>query len=315
MYPFFEVGTYIQMQGERVTQPLGILPLEGLDHVSYAYGSLDADGAIARPIKAGPLAVSLVFDAAVLQQLTNPQKLQNFVRSLTDLTEVTFEIKSKVPASFVELYRKISESIPLKLALPGNVTELEQLDLAALDRYVSSYDLLAYDYHRPQENQATQFHTLLADPQHPCVENTLNFLQNQGIGLGKINLGLASYGKLYKNVAPGLAENGYEQEARGPQLADPNLSYREIEAYILANPAAKVYYTSLEGVVQSFIYNSINGDWISFDDPDTLKGKVQWAQERGLHGAFLWSSDQDNLTFSELKAVEKGSGRKSWTKI
>jgi len=315
MYPFFEIGTYIQMQGERITQPLGTLPLEGLDHVSYAYGSIDENGAMARPIKAGPLAVSLVFDSAILQQLTKPQKLQNFLNSLNDLTEVTFEIKSQVPASFVELCQKISEKIPLKLALPGNVTELEKLDLTALNPYISSYDLLAYDYHTPQENKATQFHTLLADRHRPCAENTLSFLQNQGIDLRKINLGLASYGKLYKNVPPGPEGNGYEQEAKGVQLVHPNLPYRDIEAYILANPSAKVYYTSLDGVVQSFIYNAANGDWISFDDPDTLKGKVQWAQERGLHGAFLWSSDQDNSTFSELKAVEKGSGRKSWTKI
>lgn len=314
MYPFFEVGTYIQMQGERITQPLGALPLEGLDHISYAYGSINESGEVERSIKASPIATSIVFDIAALQQLES-NATENFLVSLKGLAEVTFEIKSNVPVSFVTLCQKISEKIPLKLALPGNVGELEKLDFAAFDRYVSSYDLLAYDYYVPRENQETQFHTLLADRHAPSVENTLSFLQSRRVDLRKINLGLASYGKLYKNVAPGLAGNGYRQEARGPQLTDPNLSYREIEAYILENTGAKVYYTSLDGVVQSFIYNPVNRDWISFDDPDTLKGKVEWAKERGLRGAFLWSSDQDNPTFSELKAVEKGSGRKSWTKI
>jgi GH18 family chitinase len=315
MNPLFEVGAYIQMQGERVMQPLGLLPLEGLDHVSYAFGSVDDSGAAVRTVKGEPVPASIVFEASVLNQIDTPAKLSRFLTSLEGVSEVTFLVQLPLPQKFNEVCAQISNQMPLKFALPGNVDELEQIGLSAYDSHVVSYDLLGYDYHTPQEGRATNFHTLLSDREGPCIAKTLAFLEKNGIDLKKVNLGLASYGKLYRQVPPGPKGNGLGQEAQGPQLSNPNLSYNQIEEYILAHPAAKVYYTSLDGVLQSFIYNTANGDWIACDDPDTLKGKVQWAEERGLRGVFLWSSDQDNPTFSELKAVEKGHRRKNWTKI
>lgn len=308
---FFEVGTYVRLNGERVNPSLGLLPLEGLDHLSYFYGSVEQNNVVPKELKTGRIPTSLSFDAATLSKIDDPQK---FIESLTNFGEVTFWIDSPPSSSFIKLCKEVSIAIPLRLALPGSITELEKIDFSSLA--ATFYDLLAFEYHTPKENGITQFHTILADREGPCIENTINYLTTQGIGLNKINLGLASYGKLYKNVTPGPEENGLAQESRGSQLANSNLSYREIEEYVLAHLTANLYHTSLDGVIQSFIYNSATGDWIAFDDPDTLRGKVQWAQDKGLHGVFLWSSDQDSAAFSELKAVEKeGLAYKKWMKM
>lgn len=315
MNPLFEIGTYIQIQGQRVTEPLKELPIEGLDHISYAFATIEENGSIKESARAETIPFSLVFDVKEISKLDESHKLQNFFASLKGCTQVTFLLTTPPPSTLLALCQKIAAHISLKFAIPGNVAQLTHLDLPSYEKYISAYDLLAYEYHNPKEGCVTEFHAILSDKHRPCIESSLEFLKDQGIDLKKINLGLASYGKLYKNVEPGVEGNGFGQIANGPQLSNPNLSYREIEAYILKHSAAKVYYTSTGGVLQSFIYNSENRDWIAFDDPDTLKGKVQWTEEKGLHGAFLWSSDQDNETFSELKAVEKGHNRKKWTKV
>ncbi|KAG1246247.1 hypothetical protein G6F68_014722 [Rhizopus microsporus] len=43
-----------------------------------------------------------------------------------------------------------------------------------------------------------------------------------------------------------------------------------------------------------WLYNPTNKQYISYDDPVSLKVKVQYAADQGLAGLFAWSVDEDN---------------------
>jgi GH18 family chitinase len=116
----------------------------------------------------------------------------------------------------------------------------------------------------------------------------LQFLYDHGISSDRISLGLARFGVMFKNVAPGMASTGYAQPSEGPQLEKPEISRAEIDRYREMNSAAKLFYTSFQGCYQSFIYNAENGDWISFDDDLTLKSKKEWARHQKLNGIFFY---------------------------
>jgi chitinase len=46
-----------------------------------------------------------------------------------------------------------------------------------------------------------------------------------------------------------------------------------------------------------------NNQWVSFDDDETFKQKVDWANDVGLSGLMIWSIDQDDKEFSALAGL------------
>jgi len=177
----------------------------------------------------------------------------------------------------------------VRVALPADVELLKSFDLRSLAAMDVKIDLMAFDYSRPEEGSRTNFHALLFAWDGPSVVHTLQYLYDQGISSHQISLGLARFGILYKNVQPGMNSTGYFQPCEGPQLEKPEMSPDDIEKYLEKNPLAKLFYTSLKGCFQSFIYNPENGDWISFDDEQTLKAKKEWARHQKLNGIFFYS--------------------------
>ena len=176
------------------------------------------------------------------------------------------------------------------MALPANVELLKSFDLKSLAALDVQIDLMAFDYHLPIAASRTNFHTVLFAWEGPSVVESLQYLHEQGIDSHRISLGLAGFGMMFKNVSPGMASTGYGRPCEGPQLEKPEMSLDDIAKYLEKNPSAKLFYTSLRGCFQSFIYNQENGDWISFDDELTLKSKKEWARHQKLGGIFFYSS-------------------------
>lgn len=176
---------------------------------------------------------------------------------------------------------------PIKrVALPSDIELLKTLDLRSLAALDVKIDLMAFDYHRPEAGGRTNFHTLLFAWEGPSALQTIQYLHDHGIHPEQISLGLARFGMMFKNVLPGMVQTGYGQVSEGPQLEKPQMSAQEIAKY-LKNSSAKLFYTSIKGCFQSFIYNPENGDWISFDDDLTLKAKKEWARRQKLGGIFF----------------------------
>ncbi len=183
----------------------------------------------------------------------------------------------------------LKKGFEVRIALPADIELLKSFDLTSIASLDVKIDLMAFDYIRPEMGCRTNFHTLLFSWEGPSVVQTLQFLYDHGISSDRISLGLARFGVMFKNVTPGMASTGYAQPCEGDQLEKPEMSGEEINKYMEMNTAAKLFYTSLQGCYQSFIYNAENGDWISFDDDLTLKSKKEWARRQKLHGIFFYS--------------------------
>ncbi len=176
----------------------------------------------------------------------------------------------------------------VRVALPANIEILKSFDLKSLAALDVHIDLMAFDYIRPVTGSRTNFHSVLFSWEGPSVVESLQYLREQGINSHRIVIGLAGFGIMFKSVAPGISNTGYGQPCEGEQLEKPEMSLVDILKYLEKNPAAKLFYTSLRGCFQSFIYNQENGDWISFDDELTLKSKKEWARHQKLGGIFFY---------------------------
>lgn len=80
------------------------------------------------------------------------------------------------------------------------------------------------------------------------------------------------------------------------------MSFAEIETQIKMYKLTTEY--DKEAQVKYLAYNE--DQWISYDDAETLQKKVDFANEQGLLGLFIWAIDLDDKDHSALKALLGG---------
>jgi chitinase len=64
--------------------------------------------------------------------------------------------------------------------------------------------------------------------------------------------------------------------------------YYELMALMKKDPSLKPVWDKQAGI-KYLVYNK--DQWVSYDDADTFKQKVEWANKLGLGGSLLWASD------------------------
>ncbi|MBS0648326.1 MAG: hypothetical protein JSS10_03765 [Verrucomicrobia bacterium] len=260
----FEIGAYYHNFNE--------IDVTGIDHVTFLKTTSEEWKAFHK--KHPQIDVSLAFDKKTVQP---------GLKRVTLMAHKGMHLEK-------ECQTLLDCGFQVRVALPCSPELLNSFDIRALSSLDVKIDLMAFDYVHPTTSSRTNFHSVLFAWEGPSVMQTFQFLHDHGIALNRVNLGLTSWGILFKNVSPGMYSTGYAQPFEGEQLKNPQMSSTEIDNYLEAHPAAKVFYTSLQGCFQSFIYNSETGDWISFDDALTLQSKIEWARHQGLNGAFLYQA-------------------------
>lgn len=67
-----------------------------------------------------------------------------------------------------------------------------------------------------------------------------------------------------------------------------DLAYYEVQDILKKNPNINIIHDK-ESAVKFFTFDK--NQWISFDDKDTFKQKVEWANDAGFSGSLIWASD------------------------
>jgi chitinase len=165
---------------------------------------------------------------------------------------------------------------------------------------------MAYDYHGPFDNpKLTGVNAPLSADTDPSsinfIKATLENYINSGIPASKIVLGLAGYGHSYSGVqnlsatnnGPGHVFSGAGNA--GPSTNSPGLlAYYEI-ADLIAN---KQMTFATDSITQTaYAYNTSTQQWVSFDTPETLALKAQYAKSLGLKGVMFWAIDDDEYAW------------------
>lgn len=166
-------------------------------------------------------------------------------------------------------------------------------------RIVASYldyiYLMTYDF-MGQWNIYTGHHTnLYASKTRPgavTIDRMVNLYINAGVPSKKIVIAAAFYGRRWtqtENVNYGLYRKG---QGVG------SIQYNKIEN-LLKDSAYVTYWDT--AACAPYLYNSVNGDFISFDNALSLKYKVQYAKLHDLGGIMSWEyfSDSPDRKLSE----------------
>lgn len=222
----------------------------------------------------------------------------------TEDTENYVNLLRAIRARWDEQETPSGTTLGLSFTAPTSYWYLRWFDIANMTYYADWMNFMTYDLHGQWDSSADSIgsyiyaHTNLTE-----IQLGLDLLWRNDVPAAKVNLGIGFYGRTYTLADPTCTLPGCPFISGGlPGLCTQTegyLSYAEI-AGIMSTNLYKVTWDQVAGV-KYLAWGG--GQWVSFDDEETLKQKVEFANAQGLGGLFIWAVDQDDATHDLLNAL------------
>lgn len=166
---------------------------------------------------------------------------------------------------------------------------------------VMSYDLVnGY-------STVTGHHTALysSDPTMESTDRGVNMLLKNGVPPGKIVIGAAFYGRIWKDV-PDVNHGLYQS---GVFFHGEN--YQHFEKMLEPGSGFTEYWDSV--VKAPYAYNAATKQFMTYDNKHSIRLKTQYAIDRKLKGIMFWELGGDDYSdglLDEIWKVKEASERK-----
>jgi chitinase len=208
-----------------------------------------------------------------------PEDKENYTHLLKEL-RARFDHEQK------RLHRHLITSI----ATGASTDFLEHTEMAKVQRYVDTVNLMSYDYYVPSWDRTTGHHAPMftnpADPKKISADRTVHEYESAGVPAEKLVLGVPFYGKSWTQVPDqnhGLFQPGKEA---------PN-TYLPFSALTSLQSAGYKRYWDAEASAP-YLYNHDTQTFISYDDPESLKKKCEYVINHKLGGIMFWEYSGDS---------------------
>lgn len=193
-----------------------------------------------------------------------------------------------------------------------------------ISKYVDAVNIMTYDMHGPWDKSADPgaiSHAMLAKPDASIVDMSkyaINYTTDEIIDLvvqnyqadpSKLQVGIATYGRGFSGVQPGVNASypGFSQSWIGTAIFDSKYTNSEIGLLpyksILALMKDDLSYKSYEvkngdDVVASYMYSSSanSGQLVGYETPAMMDATCHLLNEKNIKGAILWSMDTDTAS-------------------
>jgi chitinase len=194
------------------------------------------------------------------------------------------------------------------IATSAREREIANLEVKRLAEVVDFVNVMTYDFHistNTNSNFNAPLHESEADPYREekwWVSWAVDAYLNRGLPPEKLFLGIPFYGHGWEGVAPGPAGNGLYQPVTGPAQGKLEKGYEDYR-YLLPLSAPRHY----DSVTQSaWTYDLKKKIFWSYDDPESLRAKMDYARTKDLGGVMLWEISGDDESGSLLTALREG---------
>lgn len=193
----------------------------------------------------------------------------------------------------------------ISFAAAGWEKYFEHIEFSKVMKHVDYINLMTYDlaggspltthhtslYSIPYEELTDETKNHLKessiDYQPRSVNDIVQFCLDQGIDASKIVIGGAFYGRSWKGVKD--ENNGFHQ----PHNNDKNAyKYSQIDNMLRDDHNNKRYWD--ETSKAPYLFNATDGIFITYDDPESIALKTNYALQNKLGGIMFWQLSQDN---------------------
>jgi chitinase len=204
---------------------------------------------------------------------------QNFTLLLKELRQ-RFDRETK--RSHRKLY--------LTIAAGASDEYLAHTEMAEVQRYVDTVNLMAYDYYEPSVDALTGHHAPLftnaADPKKISGEASVMAFERAGVPAAKILLGLPFYGHMWEEVVE--ANHGLFQA--GKPVPNGYAPYSLIAETMLGHGFTR-YWDPIASA--PYLYSPEQRIFVSYEDPESVAAKCQYVLTQKLGGVMFWDYSGD----------------------
>jgi len=178
--------------------------------------------------------------------------------------------------------------------------KIDAADYGGAAQHLDWYNVMTYDYFGAWAAQGpTAPHSPLTSYSGiPTAgfhsDSAIQKLKSKGVPASKLLLGIGFYGRGWTGVtqaAPGGTATG----------AAPGTYEQGIEDYKVLKTRCPA-----TGTVAGTAYAHCGGQWWSYDTPGTIGGKMTYAKDQGLGGAFFWELSGDTTNGELITAIRGG---------
>jgi chitinase len=203
-----------------------------------------------------------------------------------NFTVLLKELRQRFNRETQQSHRKLY----LTIAAGASDEYLAHTEMAEVQRYVDTVNLMAYDYYEPGSDAITGHHAPLftnaADPKKISGEASVLAFERAGVPAEKILLGLPFYGHMWEQVA---GENHGLFQA-GKPVPNGYAPYRLITETML-NHGFTRYWDSVASV--PYLYSQEKQIFVSYEDPESLAAKCHYVLAHKLGGVMFWDYSGD----------------------
>jgi len=191
------------------------------------------------------------------------------------------------------------------------------VDYQAATQYMDYIFMMTYDYKGAWSSELGHQTNLYASNQtlddSLSVEISVNAMLDQGVDAGKLVVGIAKYGRGWKNITGSSDANPFDGQGGGAidgTWENGILDYKDIEANYLGGKNGQGIngwqYRWDESAQAPYLWHGANQQLISFDDARSTIAKGNFVKQHNLGGVFSWEIDADTGTI--LNAMHEGLG-------
>lgn len=180
----------------------------------------------------------------------------------------------------------------LTIATGADDVYVKNTELGELHKYIDFLNIMTYDFYNGWHNVNGHHSNYLPSAQPEMdknsVVNAVDMHVNAGFPVEKINLGIPFYGRIWRGVkaeSDKILFNTAETVGMGIDYAD---FYRNINA----NGFTRYWDDTAKA---PYLWNPAEKTFISYEDEESIKLKIEYLKKRGLGGAMFWeySADKD----------------------
>lgn len=220
-----------------------------------------------------------------------PEDTQNYTLLLKELR-----------SRFDQLEKTLHRPLYLTIATGASPEFLDHTEMAKVQLYVDTVNLMAYDYYESDSDQITGHHAPLftnpADPKKISADNSVQLYEKAGVAAAKIVLGVPFYGRIWGQVP--AANHGLYQP--GKPLPNARALYGNSPAEMLENGFVRYWDMQAQA---PYLYNADKQVFVSYEDAESIIMKGQYVLDHNLRGIMFWDYESDP-TQVLLNAVNAG---------